>query len=91
MHAYVLITPPDTGDALNELIRSTFTEADRHEVRPGVWLIRSPLVTTTELRDQLGISVGGHLGFVVAIVSGRYSGAWQAPLVEKLQVWEGPA
>ena len=90
MHTYVLITSPDRGeDALNDLIRSSFAEGNRHEVRPGVWFVRSPLVTTEQLRDQLKIAVtDGHLGIVVAVVSGRFSGAWESVFVEKLRVWE---
>ena len=90
MPIYVLITPPHPpAETLNELIRTSFDENDRHEIRSGVWFIRSPLVTTAQLRDQLGIKVGGHSGIVVAAVSGRYTGIADGTFVEKLQVWEG--
>lgn len=90
MPIYVLITSPNPGgETLDRLIRSSFDESDRHEFRPGVWFVRSPLVTTAQLRDKLGIEVGGHNGVVVAAVSGRYTGVADGTFVEKLQVWEG--
>ena len=90
MPIYVLITSPNpAGDALDELVRTTLDESDRHEIRPGVWFVRSPLVTTAQLRDQLDIKMGGHGGIVVAAVSGRYTGIADGTFVEKLQVWEG--
>ena len=54
---------------------------------PGVWFVRSPLVTTAQLRDQFGIKVGGHNGVVIAIVEGRFTGVADATFVEKLKVW----
>ena len=36
--------------------------------RPAERTRRSPLVTTEQLRDQLGIEMGGHNGVVVAAV-----------------------
>jgi hypothetical protein len=90
MPLYVVIASPQpAGETLSERIRSGFDESDRQEFRPGVWFVRSPLVTTAQLRDQLGIKVGGHSGIVVAAVSGRYTGVADGTFVEKLQVWEG--
>lgn len=90
MPIYALIASPHpTGETLNELIRSSFDENNRHELRPGVWFVRSPLVTTAQVRDQLGIKIGGQYGVVVAAVPGRYSGVGDGTFVEKLKVWEG--
>ena len=90
MPIYAVIASPNPAEeTLNELIRSSFDESDRHELRPSVWFVRSPLVTTEQLRDQLGIEMGGRNGVVVAAVPGRYTGVADATFVEKLKVWGG--
>ena len=91
MPIYVAISPlnqPSQGD-LASAVRSVFNESDRHEVTPGAWFVRSPLVTSAQVRDILGIKLGGLNGVVVAVSSGRYTGVGDAIFVEKLQVWEG--
>ena len=88
MPIYVVMSPPQpTGKSLVGTIRANFNENDRHEVLPGAWVVRSPFVTTEQVRDSLGIKVGGASGFVVA--AGRYTGIADRTLVEKLQVWGG--
>ena len=90
MPLYVVIAAPGTYEqVLSEQVRSSFAEADRHEVKPGVWLVRSSLVTSAKIRDQLGITVGERPGIVAAVDSGRMTGAWESGFVEKLQVWGG--
>ena len=90
MPVYVVMASPQSdGEGLNDRIRSCFDENDRHEFRTGVWFVRSPLVTASQLRDELGIAVDEHSGVVVAAVPGRYTGVADGTLVEKLQVWEG--
>ena len=83
MPIYVVVsTPPEAlADAILDL-----NEADRYEVSPGTWFIRSPFVTTEQVKDSLGIQVDGPVGIVVAV--GRYSGVAEREFIEKLQVWE---
>ena len=88
MPIYVVIaslTP--VGPPLEEAMHTVFDESDRHEALPGVWFVRSPFVTSAQVRDALGIKVGGPNGIVVA--TRHYTGAAEADLVEKLKVWEG--
>ena len=88
MPFYVVITSQGADEhAVGEQIRSSFPEADRHEVRPGVWFVRSLLVTSAQIRDQLGIEIGRRSGIVAAVDSGRLSGVWESEFVEKLTVW----
>ncbi len=89
MPIYVVISPiPSLGaTSLEDAVCSRFHENDRHQVRPGVWLVRSPWVTVDQVRDSLDIKVGGNSGVVIA--AGRYTGAADRALANKLQVWEG--
>ena len=88
MPIYVVISPvQEFGESLNDKIKADYTENDRHEISPGVWFIRSPFVTTEQVRDNLDIKVGGNNGIVIA--TARYTGIAERALVEKLQVWEG--
>ena len=88
MPIYVLISPPQpAGRSLATAVSSKYNENDRHEILPGAWVVRSPFVTTEQVRDNLGIKVGGPSGIVIA--AGRYTGIADRALVEKLQVWEG--
>ena len=88
MPIYVVISPPPPNErSISEAVSSQFEENDRHEVLPGVWFVRSPFVTTEQVRNKLGIDVGKASGIVVA--TSRYNGVADRELVEKLQVWEG--
>ncbi len=88
MPIYLVVSPPQPSEkSLAAAIRSNFNENDRHEILSDVWVVRSPFVTTEQVRDSLGIKVGGFSGIVVA--AGRYTGVADRALVEKLQVWEG--
>ena len=89
MPIYIVISPPGDGNGLTSKLESQFNESDRHEVAPGAWFIRSPLVTSAQIRDILGIKVGGFNGVVAAVSRGRYAGVSDTVFVEKLQVWEG--
>ena len=64
-----------------------FQESDRHQVASGTWFIRSPFVTTGQVKNSLGIEVGGGNGIVAA--TSRYTGVADREFIEKLQVWEG--
>lgn len=88
MPIYVVLSSLEQfGASLEEKVKTDYAENDRHEIRPGVWFIHSPLVTTDQVRDDLDIKVGGNSGIVVA--TARYTGIADRALVEKLQVWEG--
>ena len=66
MPIYVVISPvQEFGESLSDKIKADYTENDRHEISPGVWFIRSPFVTTEQVRDNLDIQVGGNNGIVV--------------------------
>lgn len=87
MPIYVVLSPPEqVGESLEEQVKAGYTENDRHEIMPGAWFIRSPLITTDQVRENLDVKVGGNSGIVVA--AGRYTGVADRALVEKLQVWE---
>lgn len=89
MPVYALVAPrPDDVEPLTAAIKASFVEGDRHSLRAGVWFVRSPHVTSDEVRDQLGIAVGGINGIVIAIVPGRVCGVADKTFVEKLQVWK---
>lgn len=84
MPIYAVVSMPP--DALVDEIQK-IPERDRHELAPGAWFIRSPFVTTEQVKNSLGIEVGGPNGIVAA--TSRYTGVADRELVEKLQVWEG--
>jgi len=84
MPIYVVVSMPP--DALADEIQK-IQESDRHEVAPGTWFIRSPFVTTEQVKNSLGIKVGGRNGIVAA--TSRYTGVADREFIEKLQVWEG--
>ena len=86
MANYVYVVVSDA--AIDEKIRAEFPEGDRLEFSPGVWFVRSPLVTSAEVRDRVGIRLGGQQGIVIAAIRGRYTGVANAGFVEKLQVWQ---
>lgn len=87
MPIYVVISSREPGGkSLAEQVNADYTENDRHEVLPGVWFVRSPFITSDQVRDSLNIKVGGNSGIVVA--ASRYTGIADRALVEKLQVWE---
>ena len=67
-------------------VTSHFRAADRYTLRPGAWFVHSKLETSAEIRELLGIRVGGPNGIIVA--AGRYTGVTNSDFVEKLRVWE---
>ena len=63
MPIYVVLSPPEqVGESLEEQVKAGYTENDRHEIMPGAWFIRSPLITTDQVRENLDIKVGGNSG-----------------------------
>ena len=83
MSLYIVI---DINQSLGPKIRSEFDENNRYEVISGTWFIRSSLITSAQVRDLLGIRVGGPTGIVVVV--GRYTGVANTDFVEKLKAWD---
>jgi len=88
MPIYMVVASENTREGLRTALSSSFAEGDWVPVNFGAWFVRSPLVTTAEVRDRLGIKVGGHSGVVLAAVPGRYTGVAEQSVVEALQVWQ---
>lgn len=84
MPIYVVVSMPP--EALLDEIQK-IDESDRHQLAPGTWFIRSPFVTTEQVKNSLRIEMGGQHGVVAAV--SRYTGVADREFIEKLQVWEG--
>ena len=84
MSIYVIIA---TGGSLDEEVRRRFADQDRCQAIPGVWFVRSPRLTSSEVAQDLGIKVGTASGIVVT--ARHYDGVADRGLVEKLSAWEG--
>ena len=84
MPIYVIIA---TGEALDAEVRRLFPDQDRCQAIPGVWFVRSPRLTSSEVARDLGIKVGATSGVVVT--ARHYDGVADRGLVEKLSAWEG--
>lgn len=84
MPIYVIIA---TGESLDAEIQRFFPDQDRCQASPGVWFVRSPRLTSSEVVSDLGIKPGGRNGVVVT--AKHYDGVAGRGLVEKLSAWEG--
>ncbi len=83
MEIYVILS---LDEPVAESVASIFPDADRILVFTGVWIVRSELVTTSDVMKKLGIQVGGNSGVVIA--AKYYNGVASRDLVEKIAVWE---
>lgn len=83
MPIYVVIA---TSDSLDEAIGGRFDQASRIQASQGVWFVRSPRLSSEEVAEDIGISVGKLSGIVVT--AKHYSGVAAGAIVEKLSVWE---
>ena len=87
MPIYVVISSREPGGKpLAEQIDADCTENDPPRSLARVWFVRSPFITSDQVKDSLNIKVGGNSGIVVA--ASRCTGIADRALVEKLQVWE---
>lgn len=82
MSVYVVIS---TTDSLYEAVAQQFDEQNRSQAAPGVWFVRSPRLSTSDVMNDLGISAGTRNGIIVA--AQYYNGVGPADLVEKLVRW----
>ena len=83
MQIYVILS---SDESLTESVVNTFPAADRILVSPGIWFVRSELVTSSDVVGKLGIKVSGKSGIVIA--AKHYDGVADRGVVEKLAVWE---
>ena len=84
MPIYVVIA---TGESLDADVQGLFSDEDRCQASSGVWFVRSPRLTSSEVVNDLGIKPGGRNGIVVT--ARHYDGVADRGLVEKLSAWEG--
>lgn len=82
MPAYLVVGDPNRIKA--DLERH-FDEADRCEVRTGVWFVRSELSTSRAVAEHLGFYSNRH-GLVVT--AQYYAGIARSQIVEKVRGWE---
>lgn len=83
MPIYVVIA---TGEPLDADVQRLFPDEDRCQASSGVWFVRSPRLTSSEVVNDLGIKPGAKNGIVVT--AKHYDGVAGRGLVEKLSAWE---
>lgn len=83
MPIYVVIA---TGEPLDADVQRLFPDEDRCQASSGVWFVRSPRLTSSEVVNDLGIKLGVKKGVVVT--AKHYDGVADRGLVEKLSAWE---
>ena len=82
MNIYVVIAQ---REPLDDRIDSNFEESDRCKLRDGVWMVRSPRLTSSEVAGDLGIKPD-LVGIVVK--AANYDGRAHREIVQKLSAWE---
>ena len=82
MSIYVIIP---AGESLGAEVQRLFPDQDRCQAGPGVWVVRSQRLTSSEVVNDLGIKLGGKNGIVVT--AKHYDGIAGRGLVEKLSAW----
>lgn len=85
MATYIVIS---ANHPLDREVERVVEPSDRYKAAQGVWFIRSPRTTTSEVVNDLGIRIGQRSGIVVAAT--HYDGVANRELVEKLSSWDKP-
>lgn len=86
MQVYVVIA---TTTPLDPVVARLFDEQNRSQAAAGVWFVRSPRLSTSDVMNDLGIGPNANAGIVVA--AQYYNGVGPADLVEKLVKWREQA
>lgn len=74
----------DPRPTLDEDIVNTFSAQDRARVGPGIWFVRSPRLSASEVVSDLQI---GPAKTAVVIHAERFGGFTNAEAVDKLAAW----
>jgi len=73
MATYILVSLGNFAQAVDDAIEKSTLPGDRHKIESGKWLINSPIVTSKEIADKLGVS--DTTTFMICPIRGYYGRA----------------
>lgn len=78
----IAVEPSRSTEALGP-----FSDEDKVEVLPGVWLVRAGLSSTADVASKIGLNDTARAGLGIVVSAEFYRGYAAASVLEKLRSW----